>query len=374
MGTEVRLPQVGMAMTDGEVTTWHKAVGERVEQGEIIVEVEAAKAVVEVEAPVAGILDKILAESGVVIAVLDVLGVIREDSAAHPADEPAPDPEPRASESTPAAAAPALPQPDAVALLVPVRDGNTERVGVADEPDTTPRRAAPRRKISPAARRLAAELAIDLAAVRGSGPDGRVLREDVRTHSGRQPVDASAPGALPAGEQPLGFLSTEVDVTELVRRRPGLRRAHGATYTDILVRAVALAVADEGCIRPAGGVVVRIVESHGPSQVLRSVDRLSLAEIAARRNASDEDEASVVVTNLGDNGVDTCTPVLAPGTVLGVGAGRITERLFRRSAGAEWRKTITLTMAVRAPAIDLRAAGTLMQRITQRLGAPDDLL
>lgn len=74
--TKILLPQFGMGMTEAEIQGWQKKVGDRVEEGDVLVEVEAAKALVEIPSPVSGILARIIAETGETVEVRSVLAII----------------------------------------------------------------------------------------------------------------------------------------------------------------------------------------------------------------------------------------------------------------------------------------------------------
>jgi pyruvate dehydrogenase E2 component (dihydrolipoamide acetyltransferase) len=256
MASEVRLPQWGMGMQEGMVARWLKQAGDRVDAGEELVEIEAAKVTDVITAPVAGVLLRILVAEGETVPVRTVLALVGAP------DEALSDP--------PGTGAP-----------------RHREAAVDRQPPGVPE--GTRVQITPVARRMAKEHGIDLALVRGSGPGGRIGEADVQAYlDAHQRPAAPQPGAggsdeheqraarsqavrparvqdahalqeiaLPAAEppaepQPLTgmrrtiarqmleslhtmaqlTLWTEVDVTELVCLRERLRRDFELTYTD----------------------------------------------------------------------------------------------------------------------------------------------
>lgn len=147
--TEIRLPQFGMGMQEGTIISWLKRVGDRVAAGEVVAEIEAEKVTEELVATGGGVLQRILVPEGETVAVNELLAVIGPAGAVQ-------------------------------------RDAAEEDPRAAPEPDPLPDRPAPapaapgsRRQVTPRARRLAADLGVDLDSVVGTGPGGRVTEDDV---------------------------------------------------------------------------------------------------------------------------------------------------------------------------------------------------
>ena len=173
MTTELTMPQMGYDMQEGTVVRWLKAEGSNVEIGEPVAEIETDKAVVEFESYADGVLQKILVNEGTTVPVGEVIAIVGEDSevvgtTVEP-EEPAPvtEPEP-AEEDTPAA----IPLG---AASVPPSDDGTEPAAEPEEQMQSQRVLA-----TPVARQLAAEAGIDLASIEGTGPGGRVTKDDVQ--------------------------------------------------------------------------------------------------------------------------------------------------------------------------------------------------
>ncbi len=203
---EIFMPALSSTMTEGKIVEWLKKPGERVERGESVLVVESDKADMDVEAFQEGFLAAVLMEAGSTAPVGETIGLIVESeaeiaaaraaapapvaAAPAPAAPAAPAPAPAAAAPTPATAAPApapvaAPAPAPVAVTAAATDGRVV---------ATPR-----------ARKLAAQLGVALASVRGSGPNGRIQAEDVEQATG-QPVSVPrvAEGTAPAMAAPAG--------------------------------------------------------------------------------------------------------------------------------------------------------------------------
>ncbi|HEV3231214.1 MAG TPA: dihydrolipoamide acetyltransferase family protein [Candidatus Dormibacteraeota bacterium] len=214
MARDILMPQMGYDMTEGTIVRWVKRVGDRVHKGDIVAEIETDKATVEIEAFDSGVLLRTLAAPGQTVPVgqpIATLGeageVLPEVPAAAPAD-PAVTPS-GAPGSGPSASAAASSASAGSMAAAPSRPASSAGPGA---PSATPRAAAindlgpPAAETgaggdapaSPLARRLAARLGVDLSRVRGSGPGGRIVREDVEAAAGAgSPGAAAPPGTTP---------------------------------------------------------------------------------------------------------------------------------------------------------------------------------
>src|ERR671932_2146085 len=170
MATEIKLPRLGQGMESGTIVRWLKSEGEPVEKGEPLYELDTDKVTQEVEADASGVLLRISVQEGEV-EVGHTIAVIGEQG------EEVPEPQ---KEAPAKAEAPAEPPPPA-----PVsRDGQTREGG--------------RIKASPLARRIARERGIDLASLQGTGPEGRIVAEDVeRAEAAPAPVPAADAEVVP---------------------------------------------------------------------------------------------------------------------------------------------------------------------------------
>jgi 2-oxoglutarate dehydrogenase E2 component (dihydrolipoamide succinyltransferase) len=178
MTIEVRVPQLPESVADATLVTWHKKPGDRVVRDENLVDLETDKVVLEVPAPVAGVLKEIKLSDGTTVTSGQILAIIEEGAAAVPA-----------SSAAVAAAAP--------------NDGPNSNDGPSSKDGPRPEAAAG--KLSPAAKRVAEENKVDPKAVAGSGRDGRVSKSDVVNYLSAKDAPAARP-SNPAAKAPAQFV------------------------------------------------------------------------------------------------------------------------------------------------------------------------
>ncbi|WP_292898101.1 pyruvate dehydrogenase complex dihydrolipoamide acetyltransferase [Nitratireductor sp.] len=184
MAVEVILPKVDMDMATGRISSWHVEEGATVKKGDLLFEIETDKAAMEIDSPAAGIVRNITGKEGVDIAVGEVVAWIYEEGEAV-ADAPASAPAEAVAEEP--AKAEALAPVEAAAPVAPAAEVTASSAGV---------------RASPLARRLAKEAGLDLAAISGSGPKGRIVKADVEAAAkdgGAKSAEA-APSAAPAAQ------------------------------------------------------------------------------------------------------------------------------------------------------------------------------
>ena len=178
MSVNIEMPKLSDTMTEGTLIKWHKQIGDTVEIGDILAEIETDKATMEMEAFDDGVITEILIQEGGKAPIGGVLAVLDGDSAAAP--EPA---------ATPATTAPATPAPVHAPVNVP----------------SSPPVNGERLKASPLARKIATDLGVNLSGLTGSGPAGRIVKNDVEAAASAPPkppaaisTDASAAAGLAA--------------------------------------------------------------------------------------------------------------------------------------------------------------------------------
>ena len=201
MATTVVMPQMGFDMQEGTIVRWLKQEGDEVSRGEAIAEIETDKAIVEMEAFASGVLLKTVVGEGDTVPVGQTIAVIGAPG------EPLPD-----LGSAPAAPAAAEAQPEAPAVA--------EAASVAEAPAS----AAEQVRASPLARRLAEERGIDLAQVKGSGPGGRITRDDVLEFEPQTAEAASPAPAAEAAPATAGDGGPDVEIMQLSRMRQTIAR------------------------------------------------------------------------------------------------------------------------------------------------------
>ena len=180
MAYEFKLPDLGEGITSGEIKKWHVRKGEKVEEDQTLAEVETDKAVVELPSPVTGVVEDIRAPEGSKVNVGDVIVTIgKEGAPEEPAKEAQKPAQPKAQEKAQEARKPEVPAPAAEAPKVPVL-------------------------AAPATRMLAKQLGVNIDAVKGTGPMGRITDEDVKNASRKpaeKPSEAPAPAPVQAKPQ-----------------------------------------------------------------------------------------------------------------------------------------------------------------------------
>lgn len=428
MATQIIMPKLGMAMSEGTVVKWLKGDGAEVKKGEPVVVVMSKKITYEVQAPADGIVRPV-AQPKDVCVIGQVIGFITApgeevpevEAVAAPAETPAAAPAAPAAEKKPeelkeearefvpsSPAARRLAQELGVDIsAVPFSGKRVTESDVQAYHDQQSRIIA-----SPLARRMAEEEGLDLARIPGTGPGGRIIEEDVlRVLEGRERPAAVPPKAIPfigmrqaIAEQMVHSLQTmaqltitaKADVTDLVATREALaaRWDQKVSYTDLLVKAVAVALQDHPLLgsRLQGDEIVMpdeinvgvavALEDGLIVPVVRCADRLTVLEISdkikdlaqrARENRLEVDEvtgAAFTITNLGMYGIDAFTPIINPPEVAILGVGRIFEELAWLQGQAVPRSRMVLSLTLDHRVVDGAPGAAFLQTLVQLLEHP----
>jgi pyruvate dehydrogenase E2 component (dihydrolipoamide acetyltransferase) len=432
MATKIIMPKLGMAMSEGTVVKWLKDDGAEVAAGEPVVVVMSKKITYEVESPTSGIVrpgakPKEVYGIGAVIGFVTEPGEEAPDFAAFA--EAAPEAVPETPVAPKEAAAPAAPEPEEAVEAKRVPSSPAARrlakeLGV-DISKVTPsgRRISEedvqryheeqsRIVASPLARRMAAEEGLDLAEIKGTGPGGRITEEDVlRVLEGGEAVEAAPPDRLPflgmrqaIAEQMVHSLqtmaqvsmATKADVTELAATREalGVRWGRKPSYTDLLVKAVVVALKEhpllgaklEGdeivmptefnigiAVALEGGLIVPVIRGADKLGVLEISDKVKDLAQRARENALEVDEVTggtFTITNLGMFGIDTSTPIINPPEVAILGVGRISQELALVSGQVVARDKMSLSLTVDHRIVDGAPGAQFLQSLVQLLEHP----
>src|SRR5262245_6672628 len=195
---EIQMPKLSDTMTEGTLIAWKKKKGDQVSAGEVLAEIETDKATMEWESPEDGTLTEIYIQEGGKVNVGDRIAFIGGEGEEAPKEEQKEEKEEKKEEKPKAKeekqAAPSKAQKKTEAVLAGVSAAQPTRL--------PPQREEVRVKASPVARRIAAELGVDLCSVRGSGPEGRVTETDVRAAAKSKPIAPAAkiPAAVKPGE------------------------------------------------------------------------------------------------------------------------------------------------------------------------------
>jgi pyruvate dehydrogenase E2 component (dihydrolipoyllysine-residue acetyltransferase) len=396
MATELTLPRLGQGMESGTIVRWLKQEGDQVEKGEPLYELDTDKVTQEVEADASGVLLKILAGEGEEIEVGKRIAVIGEQG-----EEVAEVEEDEQEEGSPG----------------PARKDGRDREASAEEPEPAAAEAEPTRfdgrvKASPLARRIARERGIDLGALTGTGPEGRVVAEDVERAAaapayatvGAAPLEAEivklsslrrtiARRLTEAWEAPAFQISMSADMTRALALRERLRD-EGVTVTDVLTKLAAIALLrhrevnahfadDELRIFPSAHVGLAVATERGLLvPVLRECERKPLVQIAAERGAlvtraregkltqDDLEGGTFTISNLGMYGVEQFVAVLNPPQAAILAVGVIEQRPVLEDGDFVARPLMSLTLTCDHRAVDGAKAAEFLRELKTLLEEP----
>jgi pyruvate dehydrogenase E2 component (dihydrolipoamide acetyltransferase) len=338
MATKILFPQWAMGLQDGIVIQWLKKVGDHVEEGEELVEIETSKVTSAVEATTSGVLLRIEVPEGEVVQVQDVLCLIGTHDEAQLY---------HAAAAGVTAAEPTLPDAD-------------------DAPRVEPSEQAS-----------------------GSTPTAIPL-VGMRATIARRLVDSLQTMAQVT-------VTSEADVTELATARAQLKEEVPVTYTDFVIRATAmtlkehprlnaLVVGEEIQLQPEIHIGVAVALDNGLIvPVVRDADHKSVRDIASESERLAEQarggtlspaevtNSTFSITNLGMYGIDTFTPIVNPPETAILGVGRIVERPMHHNDSLIWRQVMTLSLTFDHRVVDGAPAAAFLQAVIEKLESPASL-
>ena len=406
MAISVVMPALEMAQETGKLVSWKKKEGDSVKKGELLLEVETDKAVVEIEAAGDGILGGVTAQAGAVVPVGQTIAWLLKPGESVPAGGPQTQ-SGRKMESAAASAAPA-----------------------AAAPVAPPSAAGPR--ISPKARRLAQEHGIDITQLRGSGSGGEILADDIlkaaaaRSSRPSGPAAIFSPGASAPGKTETGdpaavssigrimaerttqswttvphfFVARDVDATALTAARerliPAIEKSHGVkvTHTDLLVAAVARALRQHPRMNGSWAnntvalnsdvnvALAMAVENAVVTAVIRNADQAPVGAIAKQRKElaerarsnklqpADISGATFTISNLGMFGVDAFTAIIVPPQAGILAVGAIADRVVAVDGMIGVRPMMTLTLSSDHRIVDGARAAQFLNDVVTSLTQP----
>lgn len=387
----VTMPKWGIEMQEGTLTAWNFAPGQAVEKGAGLFDVETEKIVNSAESPASGTLRRILVQPGETFPVGALLAVLGP---------------PQASES----------EVDAFVAAFRPADTSFEPGAKSAAPappaaPAAPPAAAGGSRASPIAARLAAELGVDLARVRGTGRNGRISREDVEAHAREHGMLPAANANEPVRERlsamrmaigrrlaeavhsiPHYRLSVDVDCRALDHSRERLA-ASGAkvSLNDLLLSACALTlpghpdlnahfVEGEVLRFPRADVCVVVATDGGlVTPVVRGADGKSVGQIAAelrdlvararagRLTREEIAGGTFTLSNLGMFGVDRFDAIINPPQVAILAAGAVTERVVARAGAAVIARVMTLQLSCDHRVVDGAKGAAFLEALRRRL-------
>jgi pyruvate dehydrogenase E2 component (dihydrolipoamide acetyltransferase) len=400
MATEIKLPRLGQGMESGTIVKWLKSEGDPVEKGEPLYELDTDKVTQEVEADASGVLLKIAiaegeVEVGKTIAVIGKEGEEVPEEAPPAAEKPAPEP---------ARPAPKEDEPDMASRVAESRDGG-------------------RIKASPLARRIARERGVELAQIQGTGPDGRIVAEDVERAAAAPAAPAPAPAPAPAaapGEvervpltslrktiarrlteawaAPAFQISMSADMTRALEIRARLVERAGdspkPTISDLLTKVCAAALMQHRAVNatfaddvielhPSADVGLAVASERGlVVPVIRGCERLTILEIAAARadvvgrarsgklQQADLEGGTFTISNLGMFGVEQFVAVLNPPQAAILAVGAVEDRAVPVGGAVAIRPLMTMTLTCDHRALDGAVAADFLRTVKTFLEEP----
>jgi pyruvate dehydrogenase E2 component (dihydrolipoamide acetyltransferase) len=412
MAKEITMPKLSDTMTEGLFAGWRKNVGERIERGDIIAEVETDKAVMELEAFASGVLLKTMAKNGELVPVGTVLGLIGEPGELDETAETSPVSEPAAN----------APVKTTVIPSPPAAQTELQPAAIHDEQG--------HEKASPMVRRLARDQGIDLGQVHGSGPEGRITQEDLAGFSAQQaapqtlsavPPAPSAPetpqpghaepatsgpassmrqaiaAAVTQSWQTIPHFSVTLDIDmqacrEIVNELKG--DTHPIGYSALLIKAcahcleafpllrtpaalsqkemnISFAVAlEDGLLMP----VVRGCESRSVAGIEREAARLIEKCRQGRLTSEEMSGGCFSVSNLGMYGVDDFTALIMPGQTAILAAGAVSDQAVVRNGAVVSAATMRVTLCSDHRTVDGAYAARFLAELRLILEKPVTLL
>jgi pyruvate dehydrogenase E2 component (dihydrolipoamide acetyltransferase) len=393
---EFRMPSLGADMEAGTLVAWRTKAGAPIKRGDIIAEVETDKGLIEIECFETGVVEKLVIEPGTKVPVGALMAVIKtgeESVASH-----------------------APPPPVPAAATAPAGGGTATGAG-----------AGARHKASPLARKLAAELGVDLATVEGTGPGGVIERADIEHAAAAkkpepsQPPSAAGHEARPADKGQAGmrraiaaamsksnreiphyYLQTRIDMSRPLAwleaenaKRPMQDRLLPAVMT---LKAVALALRDVPELNgfwideqhrisdaihvgfaismKGGGLVapaIRDVDKQSLDQLMASLRDLIPRARAGRLRSSEMTDATITLTNLGDLGVEAVFGVIYPPQIGIVGFGKAMPQPWAQDGMLGVHPVMIATLAADHRATDGHRGGQFLEALNRRLQAPESL-
>ena len=334
----INMPKYGLQQDEGTIIEWRKQEGDRVEKGDILLELETDKAVFEYEAPEKGYLRHILAQNGAVVPVLSPIAILT-DELDEPFDKDAFSKTPSSAPTTETPAEASVSEPDQ-----PLQANTSSN----------------RIKRSPAARHQARELGIDLATVTGTGPGGRSVKADVERTAASPPVVSAGNSTLSKMRQAIGktmayskstiphfYVGIEIDMTDAETWRKNLAQTDNIklSVTDLFIKATAEALTQHpklnSSLSGTQAMVIHDTVNIGLAvgtddglvvPVIPNAQKIFLADLADIRSQRVNDaragklhgdaSATFTISNLGMYGVTTFTAIVNPpeAAILAIGA------------------------------------------------------
>lgn len=401
MSVAITMPQLGLTMTEGAVAAWLKKAGDPVKKDEVILAVSTDKVDMDVESPVDGILGDILVDIGVTVPVGTVLAHVSQPGDTPAGDVAYPQSVEKNSHISNEAITAGQPLNESPPSSLPLRESSVRDNRIV---------------ASPRAKKLAASMGISLSTVKGSGPSGRIVADDV---ANMKPANGQKQTSQPSSRRrqliadrmvesintiPAFSVSSEVNAENLVRLYENLKRpmedAVGTklTYTDLLLKALIIALShtpemnvhwDNGSSQLLSDVSVALAVATDQGVVaptLIAADKLSLEQLVERRaeitqkarqsklTFADLEGAAGTLSNLGMYRVDRFAGLITPGQTFILAVGRLSQRPWVVADAMSIKPILALTLSVDHRAVDGAGAATFLERVIAAIESPYQLL
>ncbi len=393
------MPRLDLDMEKGTVLEWLKKKGDKVTRGEPVVMIMSEKVTYEVESPASGVIYEVLLQPDIEVPIGQVIGVIMEDG-----DEP------KLLERTVRKARESLVELSGVKkpeIKMEVKIGQREEVA-KEKPE--------RKKISPLAKILAKQYGIDVDGIRGTGPGGRIVKQDVlkaaeelkvRFEEKVEVIPLSGVRKVVAERMAYSFrtaphaiLIVEVDMSEAVKLRKDFEKMKNVqlSYNAVFVKAVAMALREypilnstleENQIKILKNINVGVAVATERGlivPVIHDVDEKSLADLSSiiaqlvektrldTLSRSDVTGGTFTITNLGMFGVDAFIAIINPKQAAILAIGRIADKPKVVDGQILIQPTVTLSLSFDHRIIDGAPAAQFLNRIKEILENPSPIL
>ena len=391
---EVIMPKLGQTMEEGIIEKWRKKEGDKIEKGDILLDITTDKATLEVESYLSGIVKKIIYKEGDTVPVTQVIAYIGDEEDKVPTDPVIASPSLRAKRSV---FIPSLSRGNLEAI--PAKCLHPESVE-GQSPEVEEPLSAGRVKASPAARRIAREKNIDLSTIKGTGPGGRITEKDVTQGTVSAPAPVSPIRriiaermSLSKREIPHYYLSTSLNMKEVIDLRKNLNqklKQEGlkVSYNDFFIKAAALAISQYPAFNAQDSINIGLAVGIPDGivvPVIRNADKLSFLDIVkeraklvdkARSNKLIPDEyskGSFTISNLGAYGIESFCAIINPPERAILAVGSIIETPTAVNGEVIINPLMKVTLSLDHRTIDGAVGAEFLQKLKESVESPADL-
>jgi len=385
---EIIMPKLGQTVEESTVGKWMKNEGDNVEKGDVLLEVTTDKATLEVESFAKGVLRKIIHKEGDVVPVLAIIGYTASSM-----DEELPENPPEQ-----------LHEEEKKEEETPVAEPVSEVQNKSNMEDK-------RIKISPLAKKLAKEKGVDITKISGTGPGGRIVKEDVIAFKEAAGGEKIAAKTIPVKGMrkvtaerlqksfqtiPHFYLSTEIDMTECVKARA--EKSPKPAFNDMIIKASALAISENPEINSSfkgdsieiiGDINIGLavaVDDGLIVPVIRNADKLAISDISKKRDElvkkardgkllpSDYEGGTFTISNLGMFEIDNFSAIVNPPQSAILAIGRIKQKPVIIDGNIGIRSMMQVTASFDHRCIDGALGAKFLQKVKGYLEDPKDIL